>query len=107
MPPADVQRDITGPQSAPSVKRLADYQPPDYLVDQVELDFALDPAATIVTSRLSMRRNPAGHGGPLRLDGERLELLSVAMDGGSLAGRRLSLHQRRARDRGRAGSVHA
>ena len=80
MTPADMQRDA-GPALAPRTVRLADYRVPDYLIDQVELDFALDPAATVVTSRLSVRRNPAGQGGPLRLDGERLELLSVALDG--------------------------
>ncbi len=83
MTPADMQRDA-GPALAPRTVRLADYRVPDYLIDQVELDFALDPAATVVTSRLSVRRNPAGQGGPLRLDGERLELLSVALDGAAL-----------------------
>ena len=83
MTPADMQRDA-GPALAPQAMRLADYRVPDYLIDQVDLDFALDPAATVVTSRLAIRRNPAGQGGPLLLDGERLELLSVALDGTAL-----------------------
>ncbi len=56
--------------------RRADYRPPAFLVDTVELRFDLDPAATIVTSRLALRRNPA-HGdaaAPLHLDGEALTL---------------------------------
>ena len=87
MTPADMQRDA-GPVSVPRTVRLADYRVPDYLIDHVALDFALDPAATVVTSRLSIRRNPAGQGGPLRLDGERLELLSVALDGAALGANR-------------------
>ena len=40
--------------------RLADYRPPDYLIDAVDLDISLDPHATRVVSRLSLRPNPAG-----------------------------------------------
>ncbi len=67
----------------PQPIRLADYRPPDWLVDQVELDFALGDAATEVTARLEVRRNPAaGEGGhPLVLDGQELELLGVEVDG--------------------------
>ena len=36
--------------------RLADYKPPAYLVEHVDLAFALDPARTIVKSRLAIRR---------------------------------------------------
>ena len=43
----------------PQPVRLADYRPPDYLVDQVELHFRLEPAETEVRTRLVMRRNPA------------------------------------------------
>ena len=90
MTPADMQRDAapdSGPQS-PRTIRLSEYQVPDYLIDQVDLTFDLHPTATIVTSRLTVRRNPAGQGGPLRLDGERLELLSVALDGAALGSNR-------------------
>ncbi len=90
MTPADMQRDA-GPASTSRTVRLADYRVPDYLIDQVDLDFALDPAATVVTSRLAVRRNPAGQGGPLRLDGERLELLSIALDGAALGADRYAL----------------
>lgn len=61
-----------------SAIRLADYKPPNFAVDQVALDFDLDPTATIVSSKLHIRRLAAG---PLVLDGRQLELLSVAVDG--------------------------
>jgi aminopeptidase N len=69
----------------PQTIRLADYQPPAYLVDTVELNFALDPAKTIVSSKLQMRRNPKGSGGELKLDGEQLQLLDIKLDGKTLA----------------------
>ena len=63
--------------------RLSDYRPPAFLVDEVELDFDLQPSATGVRARLRLRRN-GGHAEPLRLDGERLKLRSVAVDGRAL-----------------------
>ncbi len=77
----------------PSETRRADYRPPAFLVDTVDLHFALDPAATVVRSRLAVRRNPA-HGdasAPLRLDGEAVELLSVRLDGAELRSNRYTL----------------
>jgi len=68
------------PAPAPALTRLADYRPPDWLVDQVGLVFRLDPARTIVSARLEVRRN-GRHDRPLKLDGEGLELLSLAVDG--------------------------
>jgi aminopeptidase N len=72
-------------QATPRTVRLADYQPPPFLVDHVELNFALDGAATRVTSRLRLRRNPdAPQDAPLRLDGEALTLLHLSRDGETL-----------------------
>src|SRR5207344_1408812 len=70
-------------QSTRQPKLLKDYAPPNYLVDKVELDFALDPKATRVKSKLRLRSNPkAGAAGrPLVLDGEGLVLQSLALDG--------------------------
>ena len=66
----------------PPTIRLKDYTPPPYLVDAVHLTFRLDPAATRVAARLSMRPNPdADPGQDLRLDGEKLLLVSAAIDG--------------------------
>ncbi len=64
--------------------RLADYRPPAFLIDSVALDFTLDPHATVVRSRLVLRRNPAGPGGDLRLDGAGQPVRAVALDGVAL-----------------------
>ncbi|GAB2505320.1 aminopeptidase N [Microbulbifer agarilyticus] len=73
---------------------LKDYQVPDYLIDRTDLTFDLDPQATLVKSRLQVRRNPAadasGELPPLWLDGVDLELLSVAVDGELLPAQRYS-----------------
>lgn len=68
------------PQSQPQPVRLDAYAPPPFLVDEVELDFQLHPTATRVKARLSLRRNPIG-AGPLFLNGERLKLLALRLDG--------------------------
>jgi aminopeptidase N len=68
----------------PAPVRLADYQPPAFLVEDIALDFRLDPAATRVKARLSIRRN-GDHKSPLVLDGVRLKPVSIAIDGRALA----------------------
>jgi aminopeptidase N len=69
----------------PQPVRLADYRPPDWLVDTVDLDISLHPTATRVIARLGMRPNPGGReGAPIVLDGDELELKSIALDGGAL-----------------------
>ena len=66
--------------------RLVDYRPPDFLIDAVDLDIALDRRATRVVSTLSIRPNPAGRAeAPLALDGDELALVSAALDGAPLA----------------------
>jgi aminopeptidase N len=59
-----------------------DYTPPTYLIDSVELYFDLDPARTIVVSRLALRANYDRSKGnrPLVLDGDELTLLSLKLD---------------------------
>ncbi|HUB12554.1 MAG TPA: aminopeptidase N [Acetobacteraceae bacterium] len=72
-------------QATPRSVRLADYQPPPFLVDHVALEFDLDEAATTVAARLKLRRNPAApQNAPLRLDGQALTLLHLARDGETL-----------------------
>jgi aminopeptidase N len=78
--------DTSQTDSAPKVTLLADYQPPAYLVEEVELTFELDKSNTLVTSRLVMRRNPASSGGDCLLDGDNLNLLSIKLNGEALAG---------------------
>ena len=77
----------TSADNAPQPTRLADYRPPDFLCDTVELVFDLTPADTQVAARLALRRNPeaADRRAPLRLDGDELELIAVALDGRPLA----------------------
>ena len=79
---------------SPAAQFRADYRPPAFLVDTVDLRFDLDPEATVVRSRLAMRRNPAASGEavPLRLDGDHLTLLAVALDGRALARSEYELH---------------
>ncbi|OON60817.1 aminopeptidase N [Massilia sp. KIM] len=61
-----------------------DYTQPSYLVDTVELGFDLDPARTVVASRLRLRRNPAGPGSTIELHGEDIELVALRMNGKAL-----------------------
>ena len=60
---------------------LADYTPPDFLIDKVDLAIVLDPTRTKVTSKLHLRRNPKSNDNAavLRLDGEFLELSRIAI----------------------------
>jgi len=76
---------MTSP-STPKETFLADYQVPNYLIDTVHLHFELDASDTHVRSVLSMRRNPDGAGGDCVLNGEKLELVSVKIDGRQLQG---------------------
>ena len=64
--------------------RLADYRPHPYIIDAVSLDFALVPQATIVKAVSKVRRR-ASDPAPMTLDGARLRLLRVAIDGVTLS----------------------
>jgi len=70
---------LHAPPAAPPVIRREDYRPPEWLVPEVELDFALGLGATKVRSRLRVRRNAAG--APLRLRGDGLAARAVSVDG--------------------------
>ena len=78
---------------APHPIYLKDYAPPPFLIAETALDFALAPAETRVRSRLSVRPNPASKakGGALKLDGEMLKLVRVAIDGQELPAQRYKL----------------
>ncbi len=78
------------PGTTPCETRLADYRPPAFLIDTVELSFDLDEAATHVQSRLALRRNPASadQRAPLLLDGQDVTLVRLALDGADLGANR-------------------
>jgi aminopeptidase N len=66
----------------PMLIRREDYRPPAWLVPEVALDFALGLEETRVTSRLQVRRNPAGAGERvLRLNGDGITAHRVMVDG--------------------------
>ncbi|WP_442505249.1 aminopeptidase N [Novipirellula sp. SH528] len=71
---------MTATQSIKPVLR-SDYQPPTYWIDNVELEFDLDPRETLVTAKISVRRNSQQSSSALELAGENLKLQSVAVDG--------------------------
>jgi aminopeptidase N len=66
--------------------RLKDYRPPDWLIETVDLDVSLDPAATTVRAKLKLRPNSTGAPAPLVLDGDELKLRSLSLDGKPLPG---------------------
>ena len=76
--------------SAPRTIRLADYRPPDFLIDTVDLAFDLREDGATVRSRLVVRRNPASTeaGAPLVLDGQDLTLTKVVLNGETLGANR-------------------
>ena len=63
-----------------AVIRLSEYAPPAYAVEGVALSFDLAPTETKVRAELKIART-AGRTGPLTLDGEALDLKSIAIDG--------------------------
>src|ERR1700761_7506685 len=67
----------------PRAIHLADYKEPDFRIETVTLDFALDPEATRVTATTRIVRKTAG--APLLLQGEDLKLISLKLDGRALA----------------------
>ncbi len=81
--------------SAAPIKRRADYRPPAFLVDTLDLEFDLDPESTLVTARLGFRRNPdaasADRNAPLVLDGEQQSDVRVELDGAALPAERIRL----------------
>src|SRR5687767_10033530 len=69
----------------PPPVRLADYRPPDWLLDTVSLDVSLDKSATRVRATLALRPNPAADApAPLVLDGDGINLVALRLDGAGL-----------------------
>jgi aminopeptidase N len=72
---------------------LKDYIPPAFNVGTVELDVDIREDHALVSAKLAIRRNAAG---PLVLDGDEVELLSLKLDGAEvkydLTPERLTIH---------------
>ena len=68
--------------ATPRTTLLRDYAPPPYRVETVDLRFELGEGTTRVGSTLRLRRDASTPPGtPLVLDGQDLELVSLALDG--------------------------
>ena len=66
----------------PQSFRRLEYLPPVYTFDQVELDIALDPARTIVKSKIEVLPGKSFEpGAPLVLVGQELEFVSLRING--------------------------
>ncbi len=70
-------------EPTPKTIHLKDYAPPAFLITHVDLDVDIRADHALVRASLKVRRN-AGTG-PLVLDGDELELVSVAVDGKAAA----------------------
>ena len=70
--------------TSPLVRR-ADYTAPAYWIKSVDLSFDLDPAKTMVISRMQVVRNAGVEAQPLRLHGEELNLTRVLANGASVS----------------------
>ncbi len=73
-------------------KRLADYQPPNFLISKTDLIFELAPRNTRVTSTITFRRNQAG---AMILDGQQLNLISLRLNGELLTPEQYSVNAER------------
>ena len=68
----------------PRTVLLKDYRPAPYCIESADLEFMLEPEDTRVRSRLAIRPNPAcgeGNNAALVLDGEKITLHQVAING--------------------------
>ncbi|WP_233863958.1 aminopeptidase N [Paraburkholderia adhaesiva] len=84
---------MTDTAATPNVIRRADYAPPAFLIDTVDLEFDLVPERTIVKNTMRVRRNPAAaHTRDLELMGEQLEFVSAAIDAKPYANVRIHEH---------------
>ena len=72
------------PTDSDTVGRLAEYRAPAWRITHVALEFELGATSTRVTSTLRLVAQPGQPAPPLRLDGEDLELLDIALDGRTL-----------------------
>ena len=73
-------------EPTPKTIYLKDYAPPPFLISSIDLDVDIRDEHTLVRATLALARNPksAATQAPLMLDGDELELVSVALDGRTL-----------------------
>ncbi len=79
------------PSTQPTTVFLSDYKAPDFQIEDVVLTFNLAETTTI-TSRLSIKRN-GEHDRALVLDGEKMTLVSVELNGEPLSDSQYQLTQ--------------
>jgi len=79
-----MNRASVDPTTTPRTIRRLDYRPPDFRVRHLSLDFHLEPQATTVRARLDIERTTDA-GVALVLDGRKLDLVSVVVNGEVLA----------------------
>ena len=65
-------------EAQPRAIHLKDYAPPAFRVETIDLDVDIREDHALVAAKLEVRRNAAG---PLVLDGDELELVSVTLNG--------------------------
>lgn len=63
---------------------LKDYKAPEFLINSVTLNAELGKEYTVITATLSIKRN-GSHCEPLVLDGEKIQLLGLAINGDELS----------------------
>jgi len=78
---------------APAATRLKDYAPPAFRIETVDLQVEIFEDHALVRSRLAVSRRPGAPPSPLVLDGEELELESVALDGRALSSSEYALDE--------------
>lgn len=84
MPPLTISQTV-------QVVQRSDYRPPAWWIDNVALEFDLDPTHTLVTARIEVRRNEGQPPHPLELAGEHLQLQTVVIDGKELSANQYSV----------------
>ena len=73
----------TSPSTSQKTIYLKDYQVPDFLIPSVHLEFFLEQEKTRLVSTLTVTRN-GDHQRPLVLDGERMKLVSLSLNGAAV-----------------------
>src|SRR5258705_4357684 len=77
--PGDAPKIAAMREPQPKTIHLKDYTPPAFRVDDVDLDVDIRDDHALVRAKLAMRRNAGS--GPLVLDGDELQLVSLSIDG--------------------------